>query len=146
MSSGVHINKDIAAVIRDIQIKSQYKYIIFKLTDDYTEVVVDKKADKSCTYDDFVEDMVVAEKSKQCRWAVVDVQYKTRSGMDKNKLVYFTWNPDNAVIKQKMVYAASNDAVKKAIGNAVGVTVQGTDLSELDFDEVEKKIVSLDKA
>jgi cofilin len=146
MSSGVNISKDIPLVIKDIQIGSKYKYIIFKISDDYTEVVVDKTAPKDSCYDDFVADLKLAEDSKQCRWGVVDIQYKTRSGMDKNKLVYFTWNPDTAPVKQKMVYAASNDAMKKAIGNAVGVSVQATDASDLDIKEVEAKIQSLDKA
>lgn len=146
MASGVNINKEIPLVIKDIQIGSKYKYIIFRITDDLTEVIVEKKASKDATYEDFMQDLKDAEESKQCRWAVVDIKYKTRSGMDKNKLVYFTWNPDTAPVKQKMVYAASNDAVKKAIGNAVGVSVQCTDASDLDYNEVEATILRLDKA
>ena len=55
-------------------------------------------------------------------------------------------NPDTASVKNKMVYAASNDAVRKAIGNAVGVAVQATDQGELDECEVCDKIRSTDRA
>lgn len=146
MASGVKISDDIKTVIKDIQMGSKYKYIVLRITDDWSEVVVEKCADKDATYEMFKEDMCSAEQQKQCRWAVVDVGFETKSGMKKNKLVYFTWNPDTASVKNKMVYAASNDAVRKAIGNAVGVAVQATDQSELDECEVCDKIRSTDRA
>jgi len=146
MASGVKVSDEIPNVIQRIQIKSEFKYIIFRLNPDMTEIVVDKMAPKEATYDEFIADLKEAETAKECRWAVVDFQYKTRSMMTKNKLVYYTWNPDCCPIKQKMVYAASNEALKRKIGTAVGVAVQATDLDEVDEGTVESKILSLDKA
>ena len=42
-------------------------------------------------------------------------------------------NPDDARIKQKMVYASSKDALRKSL---VGISteIQGTDLSEVAYD------------
>ena len=41
--------------------------------------------------------------------------------------------PDTASVKDKMLYASSKDAVKKALGSGI-TEVQATDLSELSFD------------
>jgi len=35
------------------------------------------------------------------------VDYKTKDGRDSDKLVFVTWNPDNAGVKQKMVYSST---------------------------------------
>jgi cofilin len=43
-----------------------------------------------------------------------------------------TWNPDNARIKDKMLYSGSKEAVKAAL-NGVGIHINATDYSELDF-------------
>lgn len=41
-------------------------------------------------------------------------------------------SPDDAKIKQKMIYASSKDAIRKAL---VGISseIQGTDVSEVDY-------------
>ena len=41
--------------------------------------------------------------------------------------------PDNAKIKQKMVYASSKDALRRSLVG-VGTDIQGTDLSEVAYD------------
>jgi len=35
------------------------------------------------------------------------VEYKTKDGRDTDKLVYVTWNPDNAAVKDKMKYSST---------------------------------------
>lgn len=44
--------------------------------------------------------------------------------------------PDNAKIKQKMVYASSKDALRRALVG-IGSDIQGTDLSEVAYDSGE---------
>jgi cofilin len=46
---------------------------------------------------------------------------------------YLLRSPDSAKIKEKMVYAASKDALRKAL-DGIASEIQGTDASEVDFD------------
>ena len=48
-------------------------------------------------------------------------------------------NPDDAPIKQKMMYAASKDALKKKL-TGVAHEIQANGHDELDYDEVYNKI------
>jgi cofilin len=48
--------------------------------------------------------------------------------------------PDTSKVKQKMVYAASKDALRKKL---VGIAseIQGTDMSEISYETVLEKVV-----
>jgi Cofilin/tropomyosin-type actin-binding protein len=45
-------------------------------------------------------------------------------------------SPERALIKQKMVYAASKDALKKALGEGVAKEVQANDHGDLTWSNV----------
>lgn len=78
------------------------RYFTYKIEND-SEIVVDTFGDKSKTYDDFTACLPPTE----CRYGVFDLDYVTRDGRDANKLVFISWSPDTAKIKNKMVYAGS---------------------------------------
>jgi cofilin len=42
-------------------------------------------------------------------------------------------SPDNAKIKQKMLYASSRDALKRAL-TGIAVEIQGSDYSEVSYE------------
>lgn len=48
-------------------------------------------------------------------------------------------SPDDSKVKQKMLYASSKEAIRKAL---VGISteIQGTDLSEVSYDTVLEKV------
>lgn len=85
------------------------RYFIYKIEND-AEIVVDTFGDKSKTYDDFTACLPPNE----CRYGVFDLDFVTRDGRDANKIIFVSWSPDTAKIKNKMVYAASK--VKKEMG------------------------------
>ena len=97
------------------------------IVSDNKEIVVGKTSD-SKSYDDFVADLPPQE----CRYGIYDVEYDSGEGQ-RNKLVFVTWSPDDAKIKQKMLYASSKDALRKSL---VGIQaeVQGTDFSEVAWE------------
>lgn len=78
------------------------RYFVYKIEND-AEIVVDTFGDKSKTYDDFTACLPPTE----CRYGVFDLDYTTRDGREANKLIFISWSPDTAKIKNKMVYAAS---------------------------------------
>ena len=66
--------------------KKQYKYIIFNLSKDNTEIVVEKTSTEK-DYDAFVEEL----SEDQCRWAVYDFEFEKEGGGKRNKIIFFSW-------------------------------------------------------
>ncbi|CAN0212863.1 unnamed protein product [Scytosiphon promiscuus] len=110
------------------------RYFIYKIEND-AEIVVDTFGDKSKTYDDFTACLPPNE----CRYGVFDLDYVTRDGRDANKIIFVSWSPDTAKIKNKMVYAASKEAIKSAL-MGIGVHVQATDQGELELDYIKSQV------
>ncbi|KAJ3329496.1 cofilin, partial [Kappamyces sp. JEL0680] len=62
-----------------------YRFIIFKVTDDFTSIGVEKTSANG-TYDEFVASLP----KDACRYAVYDFEYSTPDG-PRNKLLFYTW-------------------------------------------------------
>ena len=92
--------------------------------------MIDEKGAREKTYDDFSACVQAADGP---RYGVVDVEFQTADGRDNSKIVFISWVPDTAKIKQKMVYSGSKDALKRVL-LGIMVEMNATDASELDFD------------
>mmetsp|Transcript_29100 Transcript_29100/g.66695 ORF Transcript_29100/g.66695 Transcript_29100/m.66695 type:complete len:144 (-) Transcript_29100:575-1006(-) len=133
MSTGVTVSGDVVSSFTSFKLKRKphhCKYFIYKLCDDFRTIVVDKIGALEKTYDDFCSDLPPNE----CRYGMIDLDTVTNDGRKVNKLVFITWTPDCAKIKNKMVYAGSKEALKSALPG-VGIQVQATDAQDLDFEE-----------
>ncbi|KAJ7128213.1 actin depolymerizing factor [Mycena crocata] len=130
MSSGVAVNPDCLEQFQQLKLKKKSKYIIFGLNKDNTEIVV-LKTSESQNYEDFIADLPEAE----CRWAVYDLEFEKEGGGIRNKIVFYSWAPDDAKIKAKMVAASSKDALRRSLVG-IAVEIQGTDYSEIAYDQV----------
>jgi cofilin len=69
-----------------LKLKKKYKFIIFKISDDNKEIVVEK-TQESGTYDDFVGSLPM----DGCRYCVYDFQYDTAGEGTRNKILFYTW-------------------------------------------------------
>jgi len=136
MSSGVAVNDQCKAIFQEIKLGKKYRYVVYCLTEDFKQIVVEKTADPEATYDDFVGELKAAEAKGECRFAVFDAAYTTDDGQPRNKIVFFMWSPEGSKIKQKMVYAASKDALKKSLGEGVAKEVQANDHGDLAWKNV----------
>ncbi|GLB38227.1 putative actin-binding proteins ADF family protein [Lyophyllum shimeji] len=134
MASGVGVNDMCLNEYQALKLKKAHKYIIFSLNKELTEIVVEKTS-SSQSYDDFIADLPETE----CRWAVYDFEFEKEEGGKRNKIIFVSWSPDGAKIKQKMLFASSKDALRRALVG-VAVEIQGTDYSEVAYESV------LDKA
>ncbi|KZV92402.1 cofilin [Exidia glandulosa HHB12029] len=132
MSSGVAVNPACMEKFQELKLGKKLKYIVYKLNDTNTEIVVDKTSE-SANYDDFVADLPEA----QCRWAVYDFEFEKEGAGKRNKLLFFAWSPDDSKIKQKMVFASSKDALRRSLN--VALEIQGTDFSEVAYESVFEK-------
>jgi cofilin len=106
------------------------RYIVFKISDDYKEFVVESSGDRSSTYEDFLNALTPNE----VRYAVVDFEFETVGGR-RNAILFILYSDDLAPIKKKMVYASSKDALRRAL-TGIAVNIQASGKEELEYDEV----------
>ena len=68
----------------------------------------------------------------------------------RNKICFVCWyvwpclwltrrSPDDSKVKQKMLYASSKDALRKALVG-IATEIQGTDMSEVSYETVLDKV------
>ncbi|KAG8944374.1 cofilin, partial [Tulasnella sp. 408] len=128
-SSGVSVDQDCLTAYNELKTgkgAKKLKYVIFKLNDTFTKIIVDKPSEDK-DYDQFLADLPQDEP----RWAVYDFEFTKEGGGQRNKLLFYSWSPDGAKIKQKMVYSSSKDALRRAL---VGIAfeIQGTDGDDVE--------------
>jgi len=146
MASGVSVSKDVKDVYEAMKMKKEHKYCVFRLNPGLTEIIVEKQAAPDATYEDLVQDLLNAVDDKgtaECRYAVMDMPY-TKGGIEKSKILFFAWSPDNAKVKNKMLYASSKDALVKDI--EAGITkIQANDDGDLDKKAIQDKLMKEDR-
>jgi cofilin len=133
MSSGGTVNPDCINKFQDLKLKKGYRYIIFQVTKDRKEVVVEKTS-ASGEYGDFLADLP----EDAPRFAVYDFEHQADEGK-RNKLVFVSWSPDGAKTKEQMLYSSFRDALKRALVG-IGHEIQAGDSSEISHDAVLEKI------
>lgn len=119
----------------DLKLGKKHKFILFGLNSDKTEIIV-KECSNESSYDVFLEKF----QENDCMYAVYDFEYEI-SGTEgkRSKIVFYTWSPDTAPIRAKMVYASSKDALRRAL-NGISADIQGTDFSEVAYESVLEKV------
>ncbi|KAH9002544.1 hypothetical protein EDB86DRAFT_2826994 [Lactarius hatsudake] len=131
-SPGVSVNPECLEAFQKLKPGKKLKYIIFTLSKDETEIVVEKESIAG-DYEDFTEDLPALE----CRWAVYDLELNTDEGKC-NKLVFVSWSPDTAKIKDKMLASSSKDALRRSLVD-IAVDIQATKFSEVEREKVLEK-------
>ncbi|RCK65009.1 Cofilin [Candida viswanathii] len=133
--SGVSVADESLTAFNELKLGKKYKFVIFTLNDDKTQIVVDETSTDS-DYDAFLEKLP----ENECKYAVYDFEYEI-GGVEgkRSKIVFFTWSPDTAPVRAKMVYASSKDSLRRAL-NGVAADVQGTDFSEVAYESVLERV------
>nr|7SOG_A Chain A, Actophorin [Acanthamoeba castellanii]7SOG_B Chain B, Actophorin [Acanthamoeba castellanii] len=130
---GIAVSDDCVQKFNELKLGKKHRYVIFKLNDDNTEVVVEKVGGPNATYEDFLAQLP----ENDCRYAIFDYEFEVDGGQ-RNKIVFILWAPDSAPIKSKMMYASSKDAIKKKL-DGIQVEVQATDADEISEDAVKER-------
>ncbi|VDN04623.1 unnamed protein product [Thelazia callipaeda] len=117
--------------------KHQHSYIIFRISDDDTTIIVDKVGGKNAPYSEFVEEIRKSVgDGKECRYAAVDVEVQIqRQGTDAAC-------PDEAPVRRRMLYASSVRALKATLGLESLMQVQASDLSDIDEKAIKHELMS----
>ncbi|KAL6616951.1 hypothetical protein LY90DRAFT_522171 [Neocallimastix californiae] len=133
-ASGVGVKDECYTAYQDLKLGRKLKYIIYKISDNLKEVEVEKTGE-GADYDEFLSDLP----QDNCRYAVYDFEYTNEEGGKRSKIVFYTWSPDVARIKMKMIYAATKEAIKKKL-DGIYVEIQCTDLAEASYETVLEKV------
>jgi len=144
--SGVSISPDCVTKFNELKLSKKIKYILYKLSDDYKEIVVEVVSEDS-DWDNFREKLINAtsknkmgKEGKGPRYAVYDFSYDLASGEGtRSKITFIAWSPDDAGIQPKMLYASSKDALKRSL-NGIATEFQANDEDDIEYQNVLSKV------
>ncbi|WYZ36568.1 hypothetical protein EsH8_II_000074 [Colletotrichum jinshuiense] len=144
--SGATVAQECITTYNDLKLQKKYKYIIYKLSDDNKEIVVEE-ASADADWDNFRQKLISATtKSKSGavgkgpRYAVYDVEYSLASGEgSRNKITFLAWSPDDAGVMAKMVYASSKEALKRSL-TGIATELQANDADDIEYDSILKVV------
>jgi len=115
---------------------SKIKSCQFKLTKDNKQIEVDEASVIEKGTEGAWKKFTSSLPDNECRYAIYDVDMSIDLGAGlpagtRTKLTFIVWSPSSSPIKQKMISAASKDALKKKL-DGCQVEWQLTDRSELE--------------
>ncbi|KAL8757686.1 MAG: hypothetical protein Q9184_004147 [Pyrenodesmia sp. 2 TL-2023] len=140
--SGVTVNPACTSTFNELKLGKSIKYIIYKLSDDYKEIVVEESSTDP-EWENFQKKIIDAKASHRGkegrgpRYAVYDFQYELEGGEGtRNKIVFISWSPDEGtLVFPRMTYASSKEALKNAL-NGLGAEVQANNEEEIEYSTI----------
>ena len=132
--SGVAVDSDVVTEYIALK-RSKSQFLVCRVADQLGRIVVEHSGPKGAPYDSFVACLPDAD----CRYAVWDHALENNDGCKITRLVFVLWSPDNAPLKSKMLYASSKDFLKQQL-DGIGVELQATDESEVEFESMEELV------
>ncbi|KAI3415565.1 Actin-depolymerizing factor 2, isoform c [Globodera pallida] len=147
MASGVKVDGACKQAYDEMHNKHFYSFLIFRISDDDTMIIVEKKGEKNAPYSEFVEEMKkVVGDGKQCRYAAVDVHVEiqrqgTEGSSNLSKVVFVQYCPDEAPVRRRMLYASSVRALKATLGLESLLQIQAAELSDIDEKVVKHEVM-----
>jgi len=148
MASGVGIDIECIEVYNLIKkhADTSPRYVIYFIENERL-IKVETTGGRDKKYDDFIEDLT-KHGDGDCRYGLFDYPYTvTCQGAGeahKEKLVLFSWCPDTAKVKRKMIYSSSFEALKKKFEGYR--TIQANGMDDLTVEEVEKVLRSSERS
>jgi cofilin len=91
-SSGVNVPDECKKLFQEFRFAKSgegIKYIIFRVNDEKTEIIIEKTS-KDSNYNNFLEQLP----EKECRWVTYDFEYETDEGPRK-RIVFISWYVPN---------------------------------------------------
>lgn len=140
MASGIAVNDSCIKEYSALSRSRTHRAVILKINDDMSEVIVDgilpkSKGDHEGDWKDFVKMLPEAD----CRYAVVDFEWKDQPTVTKSKICLILWSPEYSRVRSKMIYAASQEAVASKMAD-VQRQLQATELEELEYGVIKSQV------
>ncbi|CCI42042.1 unnamed protein product [Albugo candida] len=137
MATSVQLTDDVMTQFEAFKMRKGRicRYIVFTL-DKHGVIKVEVEGGDKDGYEQFTDHL--KEIQDGCRYALYDMTYKTADNREGSKIVFFSWSPETAPVKSKMLYASSKAAIIRQF-EGVDTVVHATDLSELDEECVKSR-------
>ncbi|MCJ1353844.1 MAG: cofilin [Icmadophila ericetorum] len=145
--SGVSVAPECITAFNELKLgKGAVKYVIYKLSDDYKEIVVEEKSNDN-NWENFQQKLMNAKaghrgkEGKGPRYAVYDFEYELAEGEGKrNKITFISWSPDDGtLVFPRMTYASSKESLKNAL-SGIAAEVQANRDDEIEYETILKDI------
>mmetsp|Transcript_16895 Transcript_16895/g.21693 ORF Transcript_16895/g.21693 Transcript_16895/m.21693 type:complete len:143 (-) Transcript_16895:205-633(-) len=134
MATGVGVADDLIEQFEAFKLQREpynLRFYTYKIEDGL--IVVDQTGPREATYEDFCGCFL--DNPDDPRYGLFDLEYQTDDGRPTSKLILFSYAPDTAGVRAKMLYSGSKAALKSVL-TGVTVNITATDASELDYDTV----------
>jgi len=138
--TGVKVDPQCVQFYNDLKMNHNYKYIVYAFNKERSRIIVERTGnDNKMTYDEFIKTLP----STKCCYAVFNFDFEqsyvgTNIKAKCERILLILWCPSIARIREKMLFASSKRTIRKAL-EGVQVEIQGTDISEIDYDTVYEK-------
>ncbi|OOQ85466.1 putative glutathione S-transferase [Penicillium brasilianum] len=117
--------------------KGKTKYIIYKISDNKKDVVVDAVGHDQ-DYEVFREQLAASKDSQgrpAPRYAVYDVEYDLGGGEGKrSKIIFISWVPSDTPTLWSMIYASTREVLKNALN--LSASIHADDKSDIEWKTV----------
>ncbi|PGH18874.1 hypothetical protein AJ79_00290 [Helicocarpus griseus UAMH5409] len=121
------------------------KYIIFKISDDKKQIVVEDSGDDD-DYEVFRNKLIEAKDSKgkpAPRYAVYDGVFDLGTEGIRNKIVFISWVPADTPTFSSMIYASTRETLKNALN--LSISIHADDKDELEWAVIDDVCVGKDR-
>ncbi|KAL5196816.1 hypothetical protein ABZP36_000328 [Zizania latifolia] len=133
-ASGLAVNDECKFKFQELKARRGFRFIVFRIDEKAMEIKVERLGETSEGYDDFA----AALPADECRYAVYDLDFVTDENCQKSKIFFFSWSPDTARTRSKMLYASSKDRFRRML-DGIQCEIQATDPSEMSLDIVKAR-------
>jgi hypothetical protein len=86
-ASGVKVSDQCQVAFDEVKMAKKSKYVIFKINDEKTSIVVDSAGGATETYDDFKSKLPADD----CRYGIIDFGYVLPDGRENSKILFVFW-------------------------------------------------------
>ena len=130
--TGINPSDEMIKTHQEMRMGKTMRWATFKVTEDWKEVIVDKRGRRESKWEEFVGEL---EAAGDCRYGAFSMDFENSEKQQRNKLITVLWTPSCATVKSKMLYAATKESVKRAFVG-VGLEIQASSSSSLDFVDI----------
>ena len=138
VDSGIKCTQECVEAFNNLGSNKKYRYIILGFNEDLTQVQFMDHGKKDASF----EEMLSKIPKNEVRFIFYDVNFKTKEGHDRNRVVYAVWSHDDyAEKKQKMLASStSNEVAKRCHG--FYKKIEAHDYSTLTLDHFVESVSS----
>lgn len=130
MASGIAVNDKCVSAYNALS-KRASSIVVLKINAAMTDVEVEKSLPPGSDFESQWKAFTKTLPDAECRYIIVDFQWNDSPTVVKSKVISVLWSSDNSPIRQKMIYASSQEAVLNKM--PVQRSIQATDVDELEY-------------